>query len=86
MNPDEISVYPNVRKLVTICKARIQILEIKIFESVRVAVYLINDKDAVVDATQYLIEGEEYAAWGNSDKYLTDLIRKKIQIQFNPTI
>ena len=86
MDPTEFPVYPNIKKTVTICKARITIMEIKIFESVRVAVYLLDDRDSVVDSTQYLIEGTEYDAWSNDDKYLVNLIRQKVQQQFNTTI
>jgi len=86
MDPTEFPVYPNIKKTVTICKARIQIMEIKIFESVRVAVYLLDDRDSIVDSTQYLIESSEYDAWSNDDKYLVNLVRQKIQQQFNTTI
>jgi hypothetical protein len=86
MDPTEFPVYPNIKKTVTICKARIHIMEIKIFESVRVAVYLLDDRDSVVESTIYLIEGPEYEAWSNDDKYLVNLVRQKIQQQFNATI
>lgn len=82
----EIPVYPNIKKMMTICKAKIRILEIVMFESVRVAVYLMNDQDMVVDSTQYLIQGDEYKAWANDDKYLVNLVRQKIQQQYNATV
>jgi hypothetical protein len=82
----EIPVYPNIKKTVTICKAKIRILEMVMFESVRVAVYLMDDRDMVVESTQYLIQGDEYNSWSNDDKYIVNLVRQKIQQQYNTTV
>jgi hypothetical protein len=79
MNVQEIKLYPNMKKTVNICKFKYQILEIKLKESVRVAVYLFNDDDILVDSKQYLIDGEEYANWGSDDNYIINLIKQKIQ-------
>lgn len=79
MNEQEIKLYPNMKKTVNICKFKYQILEIKLKESVRVAVYLFNDDDILVDSKQYLIDGEEYANWGSDDNYIINLIKQKIQ-------
>jgi len=79
MNNTEFPVYPNIKKIITLCKARIQILEIKMFESVRVAVYLLDSNGIVFESTQFLIEGDEYEAWGSDDTYLVKLIKQKIQ-------
>jgi hypothetical protein len=82
----EIPVYPNIKKTVTICKAKIRILEMVMFESVRVAVYLMDDRDIVVESTQYLIQGDEYKSWADDDKYIVNLVRQKIQQQYNTTV
>lgn len=82
MNSCEIPVYPNIKKVVTICKAKIQILEIKMFESIRVAVYFLDSNDLHIDSTQFLIEKEEYNAWGNDDSYIVKLIKQKIQDKY----
>ena len=82
MNNTEFPVYPNVKRSVNICKARILILEFNIFESVRVAVYLLNEFDAVMDSTQFVISGDEYAQWGTQDDYLVKLLKKKIQEKY----
>jgi hypothetical protein len=80
MDINEIKLYPNMKKTVNICKFKYQILEIKLKESVRVAVYLFNDDDILIESTQYLIDGEEYAKWGSDDNYIINLIKQKIQI------
>lgn len=82
MNSNEIPVYPNIKRIVNICKARIQIVEIKIFESVRIAVYLLDTNDSLVEATQFLFDGPEYAAWSNDDTYLVKLVKQKIQEKY----
>lgn len=80
MQEDYINVYPNLKKTMNICKFKYTILELKLFESVRVAVYLYNENDLLIDARQYVIDGSEYNAWSNDDKYLLDLLKRKIQI------
>lgn len=80
MNQENIPLYPNLKKTLTICKFTYQILEIKLSESVRVAVYLFTENDLLVESKQYLITGQEYAQWGAEDLYLINLIKQKIQI------
>jgi hypothetical protein len=80
MNSEEyINVYPNLKRIVNICKFKYTILEIKLFESIRIAVYLFNENDLLIEATQFVIEGAEYARWANDDKYIVELIKLKIQ-------
>jgi hypothetical protein len=62
-----------------VCKFRYTIVELKLFESIRIAVYLLNENDMLIDATQFLIEGEEYNAWQNDDNYIIKLLKEKIQ-------
>ena len=79
MNQEEFPIYPNIQRILKIVKFTYQILEIKLFESVRIAVYLYSDQDVMIEARQYIIEGEEYANWGTEDKYLVNLLKQKIQ-------
>lgn len=78
MEDVEIPVYPNIKRIVNICKAKFRILELKLNTSVRVAVYLFNEHDLCIEATQFFIEGKEYDAWLD-DAYLIKLIKQKIQ-------
>jgi len=80
MNPNnEYLLYPNVKKTFTICKFKYNILEIKLFESIRIAVYLYDDKDMLLEARQYIIDGEQYKKWSTDDQYIITLIKQKIQ-------
>jgi len=79
MNQEEYPLYPNVKKTFTICKFKYNILEIKLFESVHVAVHLFNENNLLIDTKQYLIKDAEYKAWNADDTYLINLIKTKIQ-------
>ena len=79
MNQEEFPIYPNIQRILKIVKFTYQILEIKLFESVRIAVYLYTDQDVMIEARQYIIEGEEYNNWSNDDKYIINLLKQKIQ-------
>lgn len=79
MNEEIYPIYPNIKKIINICKFKYNILEIKLFESVRIAVYLYNENENLIDAKQYIIAGDEYNAWSNDDKYILNLIKQKIQ-------
>ena len=79
MNNEEYPIYPNIKRTINICKFKYNILEIKLFESVRIAVYLFNENDLLIETRQYLIEGDEYNGWSNDDKYIINLIKQKIQ-------
>ena len=76
---NEYPVYPNIQRIMKIVKFKFNILEVKLFESVRIAVYLYNENDLLIEARQYLIEGEEYKAWSNDDQYIIKMLKEKIQ-------
>ena len=78
--PDDFqNIYPNITRIIKIVKFTYQILEIKLFEYVRVACYFYSDQDVMIEARQYIIEGDEYDAWSNDDKYIINLLKQKIQ-------
>ena len=81
MNQEEeyINIYPNLKRIINICKFKYTVLEIKLFQNVRIAVYLYNENDLLIEAKQFLIEGQEYEAWSQDDKYIINLIKQKIQ-------
>lgn len=76
---EEFIVYPNLTRTIKICKAKYQILEIVLFKFVRIAVYLYNENNLLIEGKQYLIQGTEYENWTNDDKYIVNLIKQKIQ-------
>lgn len=76
---NEFNVYPNITRTMKICKAKYQVLEIVLFKHVRIAVYLYNENNLLIEAKQYVIEGNEYQNWNNDDTYIVNLLKQKIQ-------
>jgi hypothetical protein len=83
MQDEYITLYPNIKKTINICSFKYNILEVKLYESVRIAVYLFNENCVMVESRQYLINGNEYASWSTDDKYIINLIKQKIQSGIN---
>lgn len=80
MNQEDFQiVYPNINRTMKICKFKYNILEIKLFESIRIAIYLYNENNMLIESTQLVVSGPEYLAWSNDDKYIINLIKNKIQ-------
>jgi hypothetical protein len=69
-----------MKKSITLVKAEIKILQMTLFESVSVMVYLKDENGSVVD-TRYLIidKTNGYNEWTNDDKTLINIIKKLIQ-------
>ena len=64
MNPEEyLPIYPNLKRIINIVKFKYTILEIQLFTSVRVAVYLYNEHDSLIEATQFIIKDEDKLAY-----------------------
>ena len=79
MIQEEFPLYPPIKKTINICKFTYSILELKLFESVRVLVYLIDDTDIIRESRHYEINGNEYKAWSTDDQYIVNLIKVKLQ-------
>jgi hypothetical protein len=80
MNQEDFyPVYPNIKRIISICKFKYNILEIILFKSIRIAVYLYNENDMLIESRQYLIEGDEYNAWSQDDQYIIKLLKEKLQ-------
>lgn len=76
---EEFQVYPPIKKILTMTKFTYNIIEIKLFEYVRIIVYLYNDNSLMIDTRQYVIDGEQYKAWSTDDTYILKIIKKKLQ-------
>lgn len=79
MNQDDYQIlYPNITRTVKICKFKYTILEIKLFESIRIAIYLYNENNTLIESTILVVSGDSYNAWSQDDKYIINLIKNKI--------
>ena len=79
MNQEEYPVYPNITRSIKICKFKYQVLDVKLFQSIRIVVYLFNESNLLIDTMQLLVEGTEYTTWSQDDQYIINLIKSKIQ-------
>lgn len=80
MNTEDFqNVYPNLTRTMKVCKFKYTILDIVLFKSVRIAIYLYNENNLFIESTQMLIEGEDYTKWSSDDAYILNLIKAKIQ-------
>jgi hypothetical protein len=76
MNPIEFNIYPNLKKSITLVKAEIKILKLKLFESVRIMVYLKDKNVSVMDTRYFLIDKtNSYNDWTNDEKALIESLK-----------
>lgn len=81
MNFQEINVYPNIKVSKTIVKAQIQIIDIKLFENVRLMVRLLDENDiAVENRILTMDKSNGYDEWKNDDNF----VLKWVKEQLNP--
>jgi hypothetical protein len=67
---------------INIEKYKYELMNLKPHLEVSYQVWCYNSKDEFVKHFIGKIEGEEYSAWGNDDKYLDDLIKTKVLQKF----
>jgi hypothetical protein len=76
------TVYPPIKKTLNMCKFTYKIIEIKLFEYVRIIVYLYGDNDLMLESRHYVVDGDSYKKWSSDDQYIITLIKQKIQEPF----
>lgn len=74
---------PPVKKIVSIRTIRVNVIELQLFRSVRVLCEMLDDDYNVFDTRYYDIEGDEYFAWSNDDKYLATLCIERLRNEFS---
>ena len=79
MNFTESLIYPPVKlKPLTASKIRVNVIDIKIFEYVRLNVHLLDIDDISIDNRIYLLQGDDYKGWGADDNYLINWVKKRL--------
>jgi hypothetical protein len=74
---------PPVKKIISIRTIRVSVVELVLFKSVRVMCEMLDDDYVPFDNRYYTIEGEQYAAWGNDDKYLATVCIERLREEFS---
>lgn len=75
---DYIPIYPNLKKISTICKFKLRIASCVLFTNANIEVQLYDENDRIIDTRYIFLTGDEYTAWEN-DKDLVAIIKKKLQ-------
>ena len=82
MNQIPIKEYELVRKDLiksfTIC-----VMQVELYKSVTLSVCLYDKDEIMIKSVYMTIEGEEYAGWGMSDRYLVELVAKKLGFELD---
>ena len=74
----EFKIYPNLTITKKIVRAEVSIVEIKLFESARIAVMLYDEENKVQSVKQLILNKENgYDNW-TTDKWLLDWVKAKI--------
>ena len=78
MNKFEFNVYPNITVSKKIVRAEVSIVELKLFESARIAVMLYDEDNRVQKVHQLMLDQTNgYNDWLN-DKWLLDWVKTQI--------
>lgn len=71
--------YPPIKQEIKLNTFRVNVIELKLFESVTVCALLLNQDGQHVENRIYKLEGDDYNNWSNDDKYIVDYVKKKLQ-------
>lgn len=81
MNSVEFNLYPNIKKTITIVKARYNVFDYVPYQSARIAVQFIDDQDTGVEnKILELNTTNGFNQWGNDDKFLETWIKKQLAL------
>lgn len=80
---DTYTFYPPIKQTININQFRVNIVELKLFESVTVCALLLNPDGQHVDNKIYKLEGDDYTNWSNDDKYIVNYVKLKLQQESN---
>ena len=79
MQSSIFNVYPNLKKTITICKAGIRIIELKLYEFLKLNVILYDADDNIVDTRLLILDHTNgYDQWGFSDDFIVSWVKSQI--------
>ena len=61
-----------------ICGFNIQRVELVLFNSARINVELLDEKNNMMDFKIITMEGEDYVNWGSDDNYIINFVANKL--------
>ena len=72
------TIYPELKKIIKINKFSIQIQEVQLFQSAKIAVILYDIDGVPVDNRLFIIEGYDYTAWAADDSYIINWVKVRL--------
>lgn len=80
MNNFEFNIYPNLTITKKIVRCEVSIVELKLFESARIACLLYDEDNKVQKVHQLILDKSNgYDSW-TTDKWLLDWVKKQINV------
>jgi hypothetical protein len=68
--------YPPIKTETKINQFKVEVSQLILFESVSVNVLLYDQYDRFMTVKTIRLEGDDYKAWSNDDKYIVDYVKK----------
>jgi hypothetical protein len=76
-----ITIYPPLKKSITLNSITVDVFELKLFEYVKVACILYDLNNNPIDSRVYTLTGEDYLNWSNDDSYIINYCKKRLQME-----
>ena len=76
---EKLILYPPIKHEQTINKFTVELERVVLFQFASILVILYDDDEKQVDFKRFLLEGDDYAAWSNDDKYIINYVKAKLQ-------
>lgn len=76
---EKLILYPPIKQEKTISKFTVELERVVLFKFAIILVILYDEDDKQVDFKRYSLEGDDYAAWSNDDKYIINYVKAKLQ-------
>jgi hypothetical protein len=74
--------YPPLKKQITISNFKVKVIEMQLFEFVRIAVVLIDNEGNIIEQKFYRLEDEDYQNWSNDDTFIVNYVRKQLRGEY----
>jgi hypothetical protein len=85
MSQQKIPIYPHIKKMTDIVNMTVDVLDMKLFESVSLRVVFYSSEDIPVDSRIIIMDKTNgYSEWSNDDAFIIDWVKKQC-LFFNET-
>jgi hypothetical protein len=77
MNP-KFTFYPPIKREIKLNKFSVSIMDLVLFEKVKIVANMYDENDKLQENKFYTIEGEDYTKWAADDNYIVQFVKNKI--------